>query len=464
MTSAEHRWAAEEFAHCELGDVRRRQRLVRMAAAVAASPAGKVTEVFDDVAGREGAFRFLEKKAIEAKSLQRSVRAATLERCARSGARTVIVPVDATSLNLTDRTAAKGFGQVGVWKSHGRGLHVMTALALTPDGVPLGLCEQRWWTRDVKHEKRHELRPFHTRETINWIHVLCDVHDAFAWHRARVRPWFQLDRGADFWQVLMLAARSNMLLTVRSVDRRHVEAGPGRFRFLWHSVKAGPVVGYLHVDVPARGSRPARRAKLTVRAQPITIKLRVARRKDDFVTLNAIYVSEVLDEKLRVSDPLDWKLLTTASIASFADVQAVVDNYALRWRIEDFHRMWKSGLCNIEDSQLRSRDTFIKWATILATVATRALRLTHAARETPDVPATTEFSAHEIDAVMILKKKGRFRESDPPPTLSQLVRWIADLGGYTGKSSGGPPGAIVIGRGLTKIRSLVQGLQNLAKM
>ncbi len=464
MRTDEHRWAAEEFAHCKLGDVRRRQRLVRMAAAVAAAPAGKVTEVFGDVASREGAFRFLEKATIEAKALQRSVREATLERCARSEVRTVIVPVDATTLSLTERTCSKGFGQVGVWKSHGRGLHVMTALALTPDGVPLGLCDQRWWTRDAKPTKRHELRPFGERETVNWVHVLCDVHDAFAWHRARVRPWFQLDRGADFWQVLMLAVRSNMLLTVRSVDRRHVEAGPGRFRFLWQTVKTGPVVGYLHVDIPARGGRPARRAKLTVRAQPITIRLRIARRKDDFVTLNAVHVSEVLDEKLRVSDPLDWKLLTTASIASFADVQTVIDNYALRWRIEDFHRMWKTGLCNVEDSQLRSRETFIKWATILATVATRALRLTHAARETPDVPATIEFSAHEIDAVLILKKKGRFNDGDEPPTLGQLVRWIADLGGYTGKSSGGPPGAIVIGRGLTKIRSLVEGLQNLAEM
>jgi hypothetical protein len=146
----------------------------------------------------------------------------------------------------------------------------------------------------------------------------------------------------------MLAVRSNMLLTVRSVDKRHVDAGPGRFRY--RAVKTGTVVGYLYVDVPARGSRPARRAKLTVPAQPITIKLRVARRKDDFVTLNAIHVSEVLDEKMRVTEPLDWKLLTTAPIGSFAEVQTVVDNYALRGRIEDFHRMWKSGLCNIEDS------------------------------------------------------------------------------------------------------------------
>jgi hypothetical protein len=461
MTTAEHRWAVEEFARCELRDVRHVKRLIRMATGAASQPAGKVTEVFSDLASREGAFRFLESKEIEERDLRHAVRNATLDRCGRTGDRVVIVPVDATTISLTERTAQKGFGQVGVWSARGRGLHVMSALALTTAGVPIGLCEQRWWTRDAPPTKRHELRKFADRETVHWVHVLCDVQDAFAWHRSGVRPWFQLDRGADFWQVLMLAVRGGMLCTVRSVERRHVEAGPGKFRFIWQAVQSGPVVGYVDVEVPARGNQPARRARLTVRAQPISVRLRIARRKDEYVTLNAVHVREVLDDKSRVETPLDWRLLTTASIASFDDVRTVIANYALRWRIEDFHRGWKSGICNVETSQLRQRSTFIKWATILATVAARALRLTHAARKTPEVAATTEFSANEIDAVLILKKKGRYRPDEKPPTLGQLVRWIADLGGYTGKSSGGPPGQIVIGRGLARIRSLVEGLQNL---
>jgi hypothetical protein len=36
---------------------------------------------------------------------------------------------------------------------------------------------------------------------------------------------------------------------------------------------------------------------------------------------------------------------------------------------------------------------------------------------------------------------------DTMPTIRQATLWIAELGGYTGKSSGGPPGAITIGRG-----------------
>jgi hypothetical protein len=40
---------------------------------------------------------------------------------------------------------------------------------------------------------------------------------------------------------------------------------------------------------------------------------------------------------------------------------------------------------------------------------------------------------------------------------------VADLGGYTGKSSGGPPGAIVIGRGLHRIEAVATALNVLRR-
>jgi hypothetical protein len=64
----------------------------------------------------------------------------------------------------------------------------------------------------------------------------------------------------------------------------------------------------------------------------------------------------------------------------------------------------------------------------------------------------------EIDALIVLKKPRSYSRGDVPP-IGLAVRWLADLGGYTGKSSGGPPGAIVIGRGLKRIDSAVQVLE-----
>jgi hypothetical protein len=107
MQTDQQRWALEEFASAELHDRRHVKRLVAMGAAVVAAPAGRVTEVFRTSAEREGAFRFLENAAVDVGAIQRSVRDATLKRCAQSGAGVVVVAVDSTSISLEDRAGLR---------------------------------------------------------------------------------------------------------------------------------------------------------------------------------------------------------------------------------------------------------------------------------------------------------------------------------------------------------------------
>ena len=67
---------------------------------------------------------------------------------------------------------------------------------------------------------------------------------------------------------------------------------------------------------------------------------------------------------------------------------------------------------------------------------------------------------HEIDALIILQKPKGYKHGDVP-TIGEAVRWIADLGGYTGKSSGGPPKTIVIGRGLSRLQDVARVIEEL---
>jgi hypothetical protein len=39
---------------------------------------------------------------------------------------------------------------------------------------------------------------------------------------------------------------------------------------------------------------------------------------------------------------------------TFDDACQIVRGYCQRWHIEAFHKTWKSGACNVEESQLRS--------------------------------------------------------------------------------------------------------------
>jgi hypothetical protein len=62
-------------------------------------------------------------------------------------------------------------------------------------------------------------------------------------------------------------------------------------------------------------------------------------------------------------------------------------------------------------------------------------RLKHLARNQPDLPASTELSDIEVEALRAAKSRIKKRTETIPdemPTIGQAVRWIADLGGYTG--------------------------------
>jgi hypothetical protein len=466
-------WAEEEFGRARLGDSRRTWRLVLLGAEIARQPAGTVTRACSSSASREGAFRWLENDSVRVEPVREALVQATLARCAEQ--KLVYVGVDGTSLTLTDKTGAKGVGAVGAWSMGGRGIHAMTAFAVGSDGAPVGICGQRMWVRQTRsrHANARRSGDLHDRETRFWLELLSESHARFAEAAPNCTPWYQLDRGADCWPVLQLASRSKLLVTVRATHDRRVD---GQVASLWSALERSAIRGYAHVEVPARPGRrtrqrrsgrriysrapprKARTAKVAVRAATVPLRLTTASGSSFSVEFNAVLVREVGP----IRDRLEWLLLTTHPVRTRAQALAVVHGYKQRWRIEELHRTWKRGLCRVEDTQLRSREAIFKWATLLAVVASRAMRLTYRAREKPDLPASQELSRVELRALIALRTpKGVLL--DDVPALSQAVRWLADLGGYTGPWNG-PPGPTVVGRGLHTVLAAARAFENASKM
>jgi hypothetical protein len=99
----------------------------------------------------------------------------------------------------------------------------------------------------------------------------------------------------------------------------------------------------------------------------------------------------------------------------------------------------------------------IVWALVLFCVAVRIERLKRLARTNPGLPAADEFTPQELQAIVILRRmRGQPVKAGQKLSLAEAVNWVAVLGGYNGKSSGGPPGSIVIGRGLNQLAPAVE--------
>lgn len=176
----------------------------------------------------------------------------------------------------------------------------------------------------------------------------------------------------------------NERFVVRSKHpRKDVESG----LYLYDHLKNQPELGGYQISIPQKGvvdkrgkrkNRPARKASLSLRSGRITLK-------QGNITLNAVLAEEINPPKGET--PLKWLLLTSEPVESLAQALRVIDIYTHRWRIEEFHKAWKTG-AGAERQRMEEPDNLERMVSILSFVAVRLLQL----REISMVTATLMMS------------------------------------------------------------------------
>ena len=444
------------------GDSRRDRRFGKMLERLAQRPSGKVTDVFWRAAERQGAYDFLEHSHVSAEAVQWQAAAATGRQCANFAE--VFVPLDGSSLALTEKQAgSKGFGRVGADANHGRGLKMLNAIALGPEGQTIGVLAQCFWARQEERVDEKEYRPLKERESWRWHEAFESAQRALAENAPQTKLHVLADQEADAAPLMLRVLEAGCDFTIRSPGTRRVRIGGKKVDVRPH-LEAKRPIGTKTVKVTAKSDRAAREAKLKVRAARVTLVLRdhLTKGKSRDVELSVVWARE--ERPPADAEPLEWLVYTTTPVKTAAEAMAVLQRYTYRWRIEDFHRVLKSGGGCVEDSQLRSRQAMIKWATLHAMVAARAQRLRDAARATPEAPAQTELADAEIDALILLKTQSKRRTeatvTKDTLTLAKAVRYIGDVGGFavTGVSTK-MPGTTIITRGLERVLQAAEMLQ-----
>jgi Transposase Tn5 dimerisation domain len=331
-------------------------------------------------------------------------------------------------------------------------------LAVDPQGVPVGLLSLTWWTRTAAAPKTthaRQTRPLEDKETRHWVRTVQAASAAL--DERGVRGWFQIDREGDGYDLLLTLKQTTHWWTVRSNADRCIELEDGDTQKLRFELSQQSMSGLYTLPVAGRPGRLAREATMMVRFARVVLRLRDKR--TDRITLMpvmAVWAREMGTTPANEA-PLDWLLYTNHPVETLEDALLVVWGYSQRWRVEEFHRTWKAGDCDIESSQLGSPEALERWATILAAVAVRIERLKRLARTQPNKPATIELSPPELRALKMLK----FGDNPPEhqPTIGEAILWLAELGGFANKYSGRQPGATVLGRGLKYLRPAARILE-----
>ena len=459
MQSAQ-RWAQETFGHSQLGDARRTRRMVQMMAAAGGRPDGRISAVFRTPAERQAAYDFIEHGSVSPEAIVAAVGDACARKCA--GRDLVEVVIDGTSLTLTDLKATKGFGYIGARRCKSFGLKVMNTLALTPQCEVLGVPTQCYWVRNGAAKKRG-YQPPDRRESKFWRDAVDEVSERCARLAPQTRLHFLGDREADASLLMRRILELGHEFTIRANGTRVVDTGSRRIGVRERLLEQEPLA-HITLRVCARAGGREREAILEVRAARVPLVLRDHQRKDRVIRgITVVWARE--SAQLTEGDKrVQWMLYSTDHAVDAAAACAVVQRYCRRWRIEEMHRTWKSGTCNVERMQLRSKEAATKWACMLAAVAAQVERLKTLSRTDPDQPASVVLREVEIRALILLKRKEKKRTETVPnamPTIAQAARWIADLGGYVGHKSSGRPGSVVLTRGLERVLAAAETIEAL---
>jgi hypothetical protein len=461
MDEAGVAWLDGELAGCSLPDERLNKRLGKLLAQIGGAVGQSIPLVCQDWANTKAAYRFFSNDRVSEADILAGHFQSTRDRfLATNGL--VFVLHDTTEFTY-QREAPEAIGitksinsgrdKAGRLRSHTVcGILMHSSLALTNAGLPLGITAAKFWTRKkfkgtaaLKKKINPTRVPIEKKESIRWLENLRQSTELLDDPGRCVHIG---DRESDIYELFCTAQEIGTHFLIRTcVDRL---AGDGDHTIA-DEMEEVAVKGLHRIDV-RDSNGDSDEAVLEIRYRKIRVLPPIGKQKRyPALTLTVIHAEERGTPRNRKR--IDWKLITDLPLGSRADAIEKLEWYALRWKIEVFHKILKSG-CKAEESKLRTAQRLANLISFFCILSWRVFWMTMLNRSVPDAQPTLALTATEI---ALLDRLVSDRPQARRKTLSHYLTKIAKLGGYLARANDPPPGNTVMWRGLSRLTDIALG-------
>lgn len=426
-------WARDLYATAPMPDKRLNPRLVNMAAHLAQKPTDPITRAFDAPADVKAAYRCIENDRVRPIHLRRAFSQKTVRDAA--GHSVALSIQDSVTLSFPRAPATEGLGLIS--ETDVRGLIAHSTLLATLEGMPIGVIAQDAWSREGKREGTREQRqrlPIEEKESYKWIRAMRETRRSFAEQlppQEIPRLIHIFDREGDVHEVFEEALRHGEGCVIRSTQDRRARTEDGRVVGAHALVASAPLLGVTEVEIMRRGDRPARTARVEIRAIALVLEPASPHHPDrDPLALTMVEAREV-NAAADVKEPILWRLWNTEPAGTFEEALIVVKYYSHRWLIEEVHLILKSG-CRIEDVRFHTAERIEKALAIYTPVAVLILQLREWSRLEPEAPCTRILDETTWRVLYGAVHRRLAPAGMPPPTMREAVLWIGRLGATWG--------------------------------
>jgi len=460
-------WVLDEMRTVDLKDKRLDTRLREVLSQLGERPTASIPAACGGHAEMTGAYRLFENDKATFDQILAPHADAARRRVAEH--EVVLLAQDTTEVDLTrPEKQVDGAGLLDGKSRWGTLLHLLHAF--TPDGTPLGTLHGLSWVREGEAVNSSRSRaeraaiPIEEKESNRWVETLrrCGAERE---HCPSTQLVCVADSEADIYEFLaeatadsgsvdwIVRAGQNRVLQGKAAEdsgakyvREHALAQPALFT---HTIQVRGRKAKVSCETRRRRQpRKSREAKVEVRASCVTLRppWRPDRKLPE-VSVNVVLVRELAPPA--GDEPVEWLLLTSLPVEDVEQVRLVIQYYCVRWMIEIFFRVLKSG-CRVEERYFEQIDRLLPCLAVYLIVAWRTLYVCRLGRACPELDCETVFEPSEWKSVWKVVK-----QADPPatpPSLGVMVRLVAQLGGYVNRKRGDPPGPQTVWIGLQRTR------------
>ncbi len=462
-------WVTLEFQKSDFGDERLSRRVLSICQGLADRFSSNIASAFSDWKQIKAAYRFFANKKVTPEKLLSSHIHETIGRIQRCDR--VFLLQDTTYFNFEERSKTDGLDitQRSKYSKESHGLILHNTLAVSEDAEPLGLFNQHFIDRkelkgDNYQEKRkiqHWKSKVDEKESIRWINIVREANRADFGSSEIVHL---ADRECDFYEFFREAITHKEHFVIRAKSNRSINKKTRReppSEHLFDFLKGKRAQGKTIIDLQVNDDKKFRQAELSIIYTNISMPPppnKTANKDGELPILEMSAIMAIERNPPTGADPLCWVLLTDFSIDTLTDAIEKVKWYTIRWQIELFHKVLKSG-CAVEKAQLREAQRLKNYITVKSIIAWRLYWLSHVYKLRPCSSCLDILSREEWS--ILYRKTHKKKPPSEPSTIYEAVIWIAKLGGYIGRKKDPPPGMISIWRGWLRLMNMVEDINDI---
>lgn len=356
---------------------------------------------------------------------------------------TVLCIQDTSDISFTGHAAIEGMSQLG--NGQGQGFLLHSTLAVIPNHQPLiiGLLHQEIYYR--KQTPRYETQKDkynREKESDVWINSLRAVGNP----PSGTNYIDVMDRGADIFRVIKESISQGHNYIIRAAYNRKLE---NETKNLFDLIRDVTPMGTVHLAVKKRSTQKKRLALLTVASKKVTLLPPYPSTHEAPIACTVIYAKERRPPEGQ--EPIEWIILTSLDGTKFEESCKIIDLYAMRWVIEEYHKCLKTG-CKLEQRQFKNSERIERLTGFLAVAAICLLHMREQMR-TGQLTLAKEYIPH-LMLEIVSKKSSIYAAS---MTLKQFWIEVAKMGGFLARKNDNDPGWITIWRGWNDLQKMCEG-------